>query len=150
MQYKVDSYILEYIESEDKYYISFLDSANQECKIEIEKEIFDIYMNSRKAYTKIKNETSRHIGNSKSINELLYNDLFPSEESTEDTAIKNIESEKVRIALNSLTDAQHRRLELHIINEITIRDIAKLEKVQKSQIQKSLKSGIKNFKKFFE
>ena len=27
MQYEVDSYILEYIETEDKYYISFLDSA---------------------------------------------------------------------------------------------------------------------------
>lgn len=27
MQYKVDSYTLEYVESEDKYYISFIDSG---------------------------------------------------------------------------------------------------------------------------
>ena len=40
MQYKVDSYTLEYVESEDKYYISFIDSVNQECRIEIDKEIF--------------------------------------------------------------------------------------------------------------
>ena len=55
MEYKVDSYTLEYIEDEDKYYISFEDSAKQECRIEIEKEIFDIYMKSKKSYIKIKN-----------------------------------------------------------------------------------------------
>lgn len=43
-----------------------------------------------------------------------------------------------------------RRIDLHIVNEITIRDVAKLEKVQKSQIQKSLELGLKKIKKFFE
>ena len=54
MQYEVDSYTLEYIEEEDKYYISFRDSAEQDCKLEIDKEIFDTYMKSKKAYIKIK------------------------------------------------------------------------------------------------
>ncbi len=58
MQYKVDNYTLEYIEDEDKYYISFTDSVEQECRIEIEKEIFDTYIKSKRAYIKIKNETS--------------------------------------------------------------------------------------------
>lgn len=44
MQYEVDSYTLEYMENEDKYYISFVDSVEHECRIEIDKEIFDIYM----------------------------------------------------------------------------------------------------------
>ena len=68
----------------------------------------------------------------------------------EEVVIKNIDKEKIRQALNSLTETQHRRVDLHIINGITVRDVAKLEKVQKSQIQKSLQQGIKKIKNFFE
>lgn len=52
--------------------------------------------------------------------------------------------------MKDLTSTQFRRIDLHIVNEITIRDVAKLEKVQKSQIQKSLELGLKKIKKFFE
>ena len=64
--------------------------------------------------------------------------------------MKNIEKEKVQQALNELTEVQQRRIELHIVNNITIRDIAQLEKVQKSQIQKSLKLGFKKIKNFLK
>ena len=150
MEYEVDSYTLEYVESEDKYYISFLDSAKQNCRIEIEKEIFDAYINSKKSYTKIKNETSRYLEHLKFTEEGIYNRAFYKVESTEDQFINNEEREKVNKAMDSLTDTQRRRIELHFINELTIRDIAKLENVQKSQIQKSLKAGVKKFKNFFE
>lgn len=73
MQYEVDSYILEYIKEQDKYYISFIDSAKQNCKIEINKDIFDTYMKSKKAYIKIKNETSRFLEQSELTEEDIYN-----------------------------------------------------------------------------
>ena len=73
MQYEVDSYTLEYMEDENKYYISFVDSAEQDCRIQIDKEIFDTYMKSKKAYTKIKNETSRHLEHSLLTDEEIYN-----------------------------------------------------------------------------
>ena len=149
MLYRVDSYTLEYIETEDKYYISFLDSVNQDCKIEIEKEIFEIYMNSRKAYTKIKNETSRYLEHTKLTEEEIHNKAIYKNETAEDVAMRNIQKEKMKIALKKLTDTQYRRIELHIIDEVSVRDIAKLENVQKSQIEKSLKLGLKKLKKFF-
>ena len=150
MKYEIDSYILEYLEIENKYYISFKDSVNQECKIEIDKEIFDTYMKSKQAYIKIKNETSRHIEHSELTEEDIHKRAFDQNESVEDTVIKNIENEKMKKALKSLTEAQYRRIELHIINEITIKDVAKLENVQKRQIEKSLRLGLKKIKKFFE
>lgn len=150
MQYKVDSYTLEYIESEDKYYISFIDSVNQECKIEIDRDIFYAYLKSKKNYIKIKNETSRHLEQSTLSDEEIYNRAFEPEESIEEKVMKGIEKEKMQQALNNLTEAQHRRIELHIVNEITIRDIAQLEKVRKKQIEKSLQIGFKKIKNFFE
>lgn len=150
MKYEVDSYILEYIEDENKYYISFIDSAKQECRIEIDKEIFDTYMKSKKAYIKIKNETSRFLEQSKLTEEDIYNRARVKGKDAEETFIDNLEKEKIRQAKEKLTDTQVRRLELHIIDEITIRDLAKLEKVRKNQIEKSIQLGIKKFKKFFE
>ena len=150
MQYEVDSYTLEYIEEEDKYYISFRDSAKQDCRLEIDKEIFDTYMKSKKTYIKIKNETSRHIEHSEWTEEQLYTRAFDNAESAEDKALKNIENQKMNEALRNLTDVQLRRIELHIVNEFSIRDIAKIENVKKRQVEKSLQLGLKKIKKFFE
>lgn len=150
MQYEVDSYTLEYMENEDKYYISFVDSVEHECRIEIDKEIFDIYMKSKKAYIKIKNETSRHLEQSVLTEEDVYNRSFNPIESVEEIVIKNIDKGKIREALKDLTGTQYKRINLHIVNEITIRDVAKIEKVQKRQIEKSLQLGLKKIKKFFE
>ena len=80
----------------------------------------------------------------------IYKRAFEPEETVEDIVIKNINKEKLRQARKELSDVQARRIDLHIVNEITIRDIASIENVQKSQIQKSLKLGLKNLKKFFE
>ena len=49
-----------YYACSNKYYISFRDSVEQDCRIEIDKDIFDTYTNSKKAYIKIKNETSTY------------------------------------------------------------------------------------------
>ena len=147
MKYEVDSYILEYIENENKYYISFLDSANQECRIEIDKEIFDIYMSSKKSYVKIKNETSRYIEQSELTEEDIYNRAKYKVKDAEEIFIDNLEREKLRKAKEKLTDTQIRRLELHIVDEVTIRDLAKLENVRKNQIEKSIQLGIKKLKK---
>ncbi len=150
MQYEVDSYTLEYIESENKYYISFKDSVEKDCRIEIDKDIFDTYLKSKKAYIKIKNETSRHLEQASLTENELYKRAFKPTESVEEIVIKNIENEKISKALKSLTDTQYKRINLHIINEVTIRDLAKLEKVQKRQIEKSLQLGLKKIRKFFE
>ena len=152
MEYEVDSYTLEYINinGQNKYYLSFKDSVEQDCKIEIEKEIFDAYMTSRKAYTKIKNEKSRHLEHFPLTDIEIYRRSFYPSKTTEDIVIKNIENEKVNEARKQLTEVQNRRIELHIINKITIREVARMENVQKKQIEKSLHLGLKKLRKILK
>ena len=150
MKYEIDSYILEYLEDENKYDITFRDSVNNECKIEIEREIFDTYINSKTTYVKMKNETSRYLERMELSDESLYNRAFYKTKSSEDEFIEKEEKIKVNKAMDTLTKIQQRRIELHCLNKITIRDIAKLENVQKSQIEKSLKLARKKFLKFFK
>lgn len=150
MLYEVDSYTLEYDESENKYYISFIDSANHNCRVQIDKEIFDVYKNSKKSYTKIKNETSRYLEHSNLSDIDIYKRSAQHPSSIEEIIIKKDENKQLNEALKTLTDTQYRRIELHIINEITIRGVADIEKVQKKQIEKSLKLGLKKIKKFLD
>ncbi len=119
MQYEIDNYILEYIEVENKYYISFLDSVNNKCRLEI-------------------------------TEEQIYNKLKVQPQNMEDRYLKSLETNKIRKALDTLTDTQYRRIMLHSINKYSIRDIAKIENVTKNQIEKSIKLGNKKIKKFLE
>ena len=112
MQYEIDNYILEYIEVENKYYISFLDSVNNKCRLEI-------------------------------TEEQIYNKLKVQPQNMEDRYLKSLETNKIRKALDTLTDTQYRRIMLHSINKYSIRDIAKIENITKNQIEKSIKLGNK-------
>ena len=150
MKYEVDCYTLEYIEGEDKYYISFKDSVEQECTLEIDKEIFDTYIISRKAYTKIKNETSRHLEHLPLTDIEIYKRSFYPCDSAEDIVLKDMDKDRVNKAMKELTETQYRRINLHIINKVTIRDVAKLENVKKRQIEKSLNLGLKKLRKILK
>ena len=148
MEYKVDSYTLEYIEDEDKYYISFEDSAKQECRIEIEKEIFDIYMKSKKSYIKIKNETSRHLEHSLLSEVDIYKRAFEKSNNVVDIIMQKLESEKLQAALNKLTKEQRRRILLYYDYQLTMEEIALIEKCSKQSVQESIRWGMKKLKKF--
>ena len=51
-------------------------------------------------------------------------------------------------ALNSLTEAQGRRIEAHYILGMSITDIAKAEGVAKSRVSESIDRGLRNMKKY--
>ncbi len=150
MQYEVDEYIVEHIEETDKYYIYFKDSVNNECKIEINKNIYEAYIESKKAYTRIKNQNTRYEEQSQQTEISLYTRALYKEKSIEDVLIKNIEFERLRKAKATLTDIQRKRIELHIEDGLTLKEIARIEGVRRNKIDKSITQGIKKLKNFLK
>ena len=150
MQYEVDEYIVEHIEETDKYYIYFKDSVNNECKIEIDKKIYDAYMESKKAYIRIKNQNTRYEEQSEQTEISLYTRAFLKTNSIEDEFIRKIELEKLNKAKQCLTEKQRRRIELHIEENKTIPEIAKIEGVCRTKIDKSIAQGLKKLKIFLK
>jgi len=149
VEYKVDSYTLEYIENEDKYYISFEDSAKQECRIEIEKDIFDIYMKSKKSYIKIKNETSRHLEHSLLSEVDLYKRAFKYDESLEENILRNINHKKMCKAMESLPNMLRRRVVLYYQYNFSLSQIARIDNCSKVAVKYSLDTALKKIKNFF-
>ena len=150
MRYVVDTYILEYLENEDKYYIYFKDSVNKDCKIEINKEIFDEYMKAKRSYKKIQNQYDRYEEQSEQTEINLYKRTLNKAKNIEDEVIENINKEQLIQAKKELTETQLRRIELHIEEEITLEEIAYIEGVRKNKIDKSIAQGMKKLKKFFK
>ena len=148
MEYKVDSYILEYIENENKYYISFVDSAKAACKIEIDKEIFEIYMQSKKAYIKIKNETSRHFEHTSITENDIYKRATKYDEDLEELILRNISYAELCEAMNELSDMLRRRVLLYYQYDFSLSQIAKIENCSKAAIKYSLDTALKKMKKF--
>lgn len=147
MEYEVDTYTLEYVENEDKYYISFKDSVGNNCRIEIEKEIFDVYMTSRKAYTKIKNETSRYIEHSELTDISLYNRSLNKKSELDNIVTENINEEMIIKKIWELPEPQNRRVYMYIVKKLTMTEIAKIEGCAISSISRGINLGIDNLKK---
>lgn len=148
MRYEVDNYIVEHIAETNKYYIYFKDSVNNECKIEIDKQIYEAYIESKRAYKKIKNQKTRHEENSEQTEISLYSKALIKQKSVEDEVQEKIEREKIKRAKSILTKTQKRRMELYIEEGMSLGKIAQIEGVGKSKIDKSIAQGIKKIKKF--
>ena len=147
MEYEVDTYTLEYVENEDKYYISFKDSVGNDCKLEIEKEIFDVYMTSRKAYIKIKNETSRYLEHSELTDISLYNRSLNKKLEPDKLIIDNINEKKILKEISNLSAPQNRRIYMYIVDGLTMTEISEIEQCSISAISQSIKLGIEKIQK---
>jgi len=149
MKFKVDSYVLEYDEEHNKYYISFEDSIGNECEMEIDEGLFNVYKDSKKKEIKLKNEKSRHLEHSEQTDNSIYVKAFYKPKSVEDEVIDNINGKILKEARKELTETQNKRIELHIIQKKSLRDLAKIENVRKKQIEKSINLGLKKIRKIF-
>ncbi len=150
MKYEVDEYIIEHVKESNKYYIYFKDSVNEICKLEIDKSIFDAYMESKKDYIKIKNQKSRYEEHSNQTEINLYQKALYKIKTVEDEVLNKIEIEKLEKAKAMLTKKQRRRIELHIEDKMTIEEIAKIEGVGRTKIDKSISQGLKKLKFFLK
>ena len=152
MEYEVDTYILEYVENENKYYISFKDSAGNNFRLEIDKEVFDVYMASKKAYTKIKNETSRYLEHSELTDISLYNRSLNKKRDVLDQVVDNTLKQQLIKNEKELTDTQSRRIQMYYFENKTLREIAEIEGCAIMSVKDSLDAAInileKKLKKF--
>ena len=151
MQYEVDTYKLEFDDKLNKYYIFFKDSVGKECKLEIEEEIFNVYMDSKKVYKKIQNQYDRHEEHFEQTEENLYKKGVHTEEYVEDFIIKKETYSDLRKTVKKVTSPHNKRIEMYFFKEMTAQEIATKEGKNERTIRYSIKKGIdeiiKKFKK---
>ena len=152
MQYEVDTYKLEYNEEMNKYYILFKDSSGKECKLEINEEIFNVYMKSKKEYKKIQNQYDRHEEHSQQTEINLYQKSVIKGDNVEDIVINKLMCSELKRMIREIPTPHNKRLEMYLFNEMTIQEIAIKENRDERTIRYSISKGIseitKKIKKF--
>lgn len=133
----------------NSYYIIFK-SNNKYNEVEVTKEVFDLMNRFELDDLKELNEFDRHIEHSELTEHTLNNRMLFKEESIEDLIIRKTSLEDLRKAINMLPEVQRRRIKLYYFDELTEKEIARLENVSQKNISKSLTIAKNNLKEILK
>ena len=133
----------------NNYYIIFK-SNNKYNEVEVTKEVFDLMNRFELDDLKELNEFDRHIEHSDLTEHTLNNRMLFKQESIEDLIIRKTSLEDLRKAINMLSEVQRRRIKLYYFDELTEKEIAKLENVSQKNISKSLTVAKNNLKEILK
>lgn len=133
----------------NSYYIIFK-SNNKYNEVEVTKEVFDLMNRFELDDLKELNEFDRHIEHSELTEHTLNNRMLFKEESIEDLIIRKTSLEDLRKAINMLPEVQRRRIKLYYFDELTEKEIARLENVSQKNISKSLTTAKNKLKEILK
>ena len=144
---KYNPYSFKKMDIDDKYIISFTNN-NNEIDLEISKELYSVFNNFELSDLSIMNEFDRHIEHSKLNENTLNKRIFNVERGVEDIVINKIEKQKLHIAIDSLPLKQKNRIQKYFFENLTQKEIAKIENCSIRAIQYSIECALKNLKNF--
>lgn len=144
---KYNPYSFKKMDIDDKYIISFTNN-NNEIELEISKELYSVFNNFELSDLSIMNEFDRHIEHSKLNENTLNKRIFNVERGVEDIVINKIEKPKLHIAIDSLPLKQKNRIQKYFFENLTQKEIAKIENCSIRAIQYSIECALKNLKNF--
>ena len=119
-----------------------------EIELEISKELYSVFNNFELSDLSIMNEFDRHIEHSKLNENTLNKRSFNVERGVEDIVINKIEKQKLHIAIDSLPLKQKNRIQKYFFENLTQKEIAKIENCSIRAIQYSIECALKNLKNF--
>lgn len=144
---KYNPYSFKKMDIDDKYIISFTNN-NNEIELEISKELYSVFNNFELSDLSIMNEFDRHIEHSKLNENTLNKRSFNVERGVEDIVINKIEKQKLHIAIDSLPLKQKNRIQKYFFENLTQKEIAKIENCSIRAIQYSIECALKKLKNF--
>lgn len=135
---------------EDKYIIEFKNYSNEKQKIEITKEIYDIFNEYELIDISQMNKFDRHIEHSVLTENNLNKRKFNKEITVENYVINAIKKQLLYKAISLLPKLQKKRVFLYYFEEFTQKEIAEIEGCSVRAVQYSLNIALKNLKKIFK
>ena len=143
---KDNPYIIKHVENSNTYIVIF-NSNNIENKIQISKEIYEALNQFELDDLKQLNEKDRHYERLEQSEEFLFKRSFNKNKSVEDIVEEKIMNDKLKTAINMLSNIQKSRIKKYYFDSKTLDEIALEEHTSHQAISKSIASGIEQIKK---
>ena len=128
------------------YYVSFVDVNNNHIKVEISKELFDLFDKFELEDLSYIHQVSHNIEHSNLIESTLMHRSLESDISVEEIIFNRIIQEELLQALSTLTKTQKRRIYLFFFERLSYKEISEMEGCGYQRIQNSINGGLKKIK----
>ena len=147
---KDNPYILSKDEKNNIYLVSFVDGTNTYRSIKITKEVYQAMDCFERQDLKEMNEYDRHIEHSEIYENTLEYRIKDKKISLEENVIEELNSEKLRKAIEILPKKQKKRIKMYFIENKTYEEIGKIEGCTKVAAKYSIDIGLQKIKKFLK
>lgn len=127
--------------------LAFKDSHGEQQLLKISNELYNVFNEFELQDKRIMNEYDRHVEHFEQSDEMLYKKLKNINQSLEETVIRQIEIENLYYEIEKLPEIQKRRLKMYYFENLTLKEIAKIENCSFQSISYSIECAIKNLAK---
>ena len=145
-KYKDNPYKIEQL-NENKYSVTFKDNKNTTHIVHISQEIYMALNEFELIELSQLNEFDRHIEHFDLCEEAINKRAVNKQKSIEENVEEFLEHEKLKEAINKLSPIQKRRLKMYYFEDMTLDEIALVEKCSHQAVSKSIKKSIEELKK---
>ncbi|MBR1376668.1 MAG: sigma-70 family RNA polymerase sigma factor [Bacilli bacterium] len=135
------------IVSNNIYAVIFKDSQLKEQKIEVTKEIFDLFDSFELDDISQMHKFDRHIEHSELTDESINRRAFNKSLSIEEEIIKKNTFDELKKAIDELSEVQKRRIQMYFFDNMKLEEISKVEGVSVKNIWKSINIALANLQK---
>ena len=147
---KDNPYTLTYNETSNSYIVEFKDNKNNIHKVEISEQVYEAFDKFELEDISQIHKYRKHIEHNEVYEETLYHRAIVESKSLESIVEDKIRNEKLKLAINKLTETQKRRIKLYYFEGLTQQEIAKKEKTSLRAVQYTLNSSLKKLKEILK
>lgn len=138
-KFEDNPYILQSVEKNNKYIVSFKDYSGRFHSVQVDKNIFDIFDENERYENARFFEYSKHL-----LHDEFNEEIIPSDYSIEDEVINNIVFQNLKKIIEQLPEKQKVRLKKYYFEGKNLNEIAKEECCSNVAVKYSIELAIKN------
>ena len=149
-KHKDNPYTLEFIEEKNSYRVSFKDVKGKYRRIEVNKEIYQAFDRFELDDLSELNEFDNHIEHSEIYENNLNERAMDKPLGVDDIVETMLINEELKKAINELSDIQKRRIKMYYFEDMTLEDIARVEKTSHQAVSKSIIKALAELRKILK
>lgn len=146
-KHRDNPYVLLKVNEKGLYKVSFKDGIGTTRVVDVTKEVYEAFDEFELQDIKELNEYDRHIEHSEIYENNLEVRAMDKPVSLEEVIETKLLNEDLKMAINSLSDIQKRRIKMYYFEDKTLREIAEIEHCKIMSVKDSIDVGIKKIKK---
>jgi len=149
-KYWNNPYKLDYCEKENIYTISFKDNKGTKHIVEVNEEVYKAFDSFELEDISQMHKFERHIEHSEIYENNLNKRAIHKPREVDEIVNDNFLAKDLKEAIGNLTEKQRRRIKMYYFDDMSLQEIAKLERTTHQAISKSISKSIVQLRKILK